>query len=519
MNCCSCLKDNVELYQHPLLRVPTCQSCCNLYNNTDFKAQHIGRNFLICSWCTNGEGELVQCEVCPRSFCTECIARNFGNQEVVVIKQMQHRWKCFCCEPSRLVDLCLAHNWDPGVRKSKVNYRGDKVINNDISKGREIIEIPVVNEENDETPDAFVYVTSFVFDEKVEVTNSPELLSCCSCANDCSTLSCPCQQKTGHVAYDFKGATTRSHPFGVFECNQRCTCHRSQCKNRVVTKGPMLPLEVFYCGSGKGWGVRCRVDIPSGTFVADYLGEILPESLTDARGKSRQCDGYLFALDHWARSESHWKAVELGLTVDKEERSNQVSSDKPLATNAEEEDLMRYLDEDLMTRLRTSGAIDRAHALGEHIIKSTTVNEESMQNWMRDQNRNQGAKSVAMEVAEENSEAVAKEPINKPTVSNRAAVYSVPISKLSGSQSSSCTESSSAMDDSSGSASSGYSSTSSYSTSASSSASLRSMNRSWAQKDKIAHTLLMNQAKHTLLERELEKKEEGELLTIDARSD
>ena len=47
--------------------------------------------------------------------------------------------------------------------------------------------------------------------------------------------------------------------------------------NRVVARGIKLPLEVFKT-EHKGWGVRCVVDIPVGSFVCDYAGLILTDS-------------------------------------------------------------------------------------------------------------------------------------------------------------------------------------------------------------------------------------------------
>lgn len=86
----------------------------------------------------------------------------------------------------------------------------------------------------------------------------------------------------------------------VYECHAGCRCH-SQCLNRVVGKGIQLPLELFRCTPPeKGWGVRCKEMIPSGTFVASYHGELLSEAECEQRGQATG-DEYLFNLDLWAR--------------------------------------------------------------------------------------------------------------------------------------------------------------------------------------------------------------------------
>lgn len=43
----------------------------------------------------------------------------------------------------------------------------------------------------------------------------------------------------------------------------------------------------------KGWGVRALQDIPKGTFVCEYVGEIILED----EAEMRQNDAYLFSLD------------------------------------------------------------------------------------------------------------------------------------------------------------------------------------------------------------------------------
>ena len=89
----------------------------------------------------------------------------------------------------------------------------------------------------------------------------------------------------------------------------------------MIGNGPQLPLEVFRCKDPrKGWGLRCKDDIypgnkktasrivysgsearsnllafvaflilircDAGTYVADYIGEVMQESLVETRGMS-----------------------------------------------------------------------------------------------------------------------------------------------------------------------------------------------------------------------------------------
>ena len=55
-----------------------------------------------------------------------------------------------------------------------------------------------------------------------------------------------------------------------------------------------MPLEVFMTRT-KGWGVRCAADIPTGTFVCSYVGELVHEAAVGELGD----DHYLFSLDYF----------------------------------------------------------------------------------------------------------------------------------------------------------------------------------------------------------------------------
>lgn len=79
----------------------------------------------------------------------------------------------------------------------------------------------------------------------------------------------------------------------IFECNDVCGCNKMLCKNRIVQNGTKLPLQVFECDDKvKGLGVQALTQIPLGSFVAEYIGEIL----TGAEADRRIDDSYFFDL-------------------------------------------------------------------------------------------------------------------------------------------------------------------------------------------------------------------------------
>ena len=67
----------------------------------------------------------------------------------------------------------------------------------------------------------------------------------------------------------------------IVQCSKNADC-KGECKRCVVkNNGPLKDLGVFY--SEKGWGVVALKDIPSGTYITDYAGEIIPQAYSDQK--------------------------------------------------------------------------------------------------------------------------------------------------------------------------------------------------------------------------------------------
>jgi SET domain-containing protein len=69
----------------------------------------------------------------------------------------------------------------------------------------------------------------------------------------------------------------------VYECNSSCRCQEN-CENRILQKGVRVKLEVFK-SRHKGWGVRAGEPIARGTFVCEYVGEVLNDQEANKRGE------------------------------------------------------------------------------------------------------------------------------------------------------------------------------------------------------------------------------------------
>lgn len=101
----------------------------------------------------------------------------------------------------------------------------------------------------------------------------------------------------GRFPYDDKGRIILEEGYMVYECNQNCHCSIS-CKNRVLQNGVQVKLEV-YKTENKGWAVRACEQILHGTFVCEYIGEVIDEQEATIRRKRYGEEGcnYLYEID------------------------------------------------------------------------------------------------------------------------------------------------------------------------------------------------------------------------------
>ncbi|KAK2638044.1 hypothetical protein Ddye_025839 [Dipteronia dyeriana] len=192
----------------------------------------------------------------------------------------------------------------------------------DITKGVENVKISLVDEFGNEDLPKFTYMQQCTIYQGAYIHISLARISdedcCSSCSGDClsSSIPCACARETGgEFAYTQQGLLkekfldaclsmlTGVHDQGLVycqdcplersknekfpeqckghiirkfikECWRKCGCNMN-CGNRVVQRGITCELQVFLTGDGKGWGLRTLQDLPKGTFVCEYVGEIL----------------------------------------------------------------------------------------------------------------------------------------------------------------------------------------------------------------------------------------------------
>ena len=206
----------------------------------------------------------------------------------------------------------------------------------DYSSGKELVPLTLVNEYDSSLPKTFEYVT-----DRIPLTSDIQIdkstIQGCSCLDNClDTTKCECWKKTydaiiaSHYyediiselkelfaqddenmenmkSYLYDALAKQGYGYrhgrllekihsGIYECNGKCKCD-SRCTNRCVQFGVNTLLQIYNTAE-KGWGVRTMYDLPAGTFLSFYAGEILNDEDANRRGVQKNMgDVYFTALD------------------------------------------------------------------------------------------------------------------------------------------------------------------------------------------------------------------------------
>ncbi|VVA93292.1 unnamed protein product [Arabis nemorensis] len=177
-------------------------------------------------------------------------------------------------------------SWKVVLKQSKLR---DASYNVDLAEGEENFPIYAVNEIDDEKPPSFIYTAKMIYPDWCK----PIPPKGCSCTKRCSeSRNCSCVAKNGgELPYNHDGAIVIPKPM-VYECGPLCKCP-SSCYLRVTQRGIKFQLEIFKTES-RGWGVRSINFISSGSFICEYVGELLEDKEAERRTGE---DEYLFDID------------------------------------------------------------------------------------------------------------------------------------------------------------------------------------------------------------------------------
>ena len=170
-------------------------------------------------------------------------------------------------------------------------------------------------------PSHFIYINETLYGPGVSKPDASFLVGCScyvidqtSSAGDrskarsgcCSHRECECiaQNPDGNPAYDSDGLLLPGTSV-IYECNKKCCCSifNQPCKNRVIQMGRQVSLTIIRLPDQRGWGVIANHDIPRGTFIDLYLGEVISTKeatrrfISDSQDKNSEIGSYLFDLD------------------------------------------------------------------------------------------------------------------------------------------------------------------------------------------------------------------------------
>ncbi|CAH0404469.1 unnamed protein product [Chilo suppressalis] len=221
----------------------------------------------------------------------------------------------------------------------------------DLSHGKENVPVPCVNYYDESLPEFCSYNTERTPTAGVPLNLDPEFLCGCDCTDDCEDKSkCACWRMTlegartiglddTNVGYVYK-RLPEPLPSGIYECNSRCKCKHT-CLNRVAQHPLQLKLQVFKT-LNRGWGIRALNDVPKGSFLCVYAGNLLTDATANMDGLN-EGDEYLAELDYIEVVEQMKEGYEEDIPeADKKlDRKNSAKSDESesgeLSSSAEED--------------------------------------------------------------------------------------------------------------------------------------------------------------------------------------
>lgn len=156
--------------------------------------------------------------------------------------------------------------------------------------------------------DEFNYITQNQYAIK-DLVFEKNINRCCDCTDNClDKQKCGCWRLT--VAKHLEREPTKNDFFEnrsrgytnlrlingqfheIVECGNECKCNADKCFNRVVQRGLQLKLQLFKT-INRGRGVRTLADLPPGTFVTSYIGEVLDQ---DGKKAAERSYTYQFTL-------------------------------------------------------------------------------------------------------------------------------------------------------------------------------------------------------------------------------
>ncbi|KAG5682648.1 hypothetical protein PVAND_011987 [Polypedilum vanderplanki] len=235
----------------------------------------------------------------------------------------------------------------------------------DISNGKEGMKIQCINAFDEQSPPPLEYSPHRIPMPGVNINTDPEFMSCCDCTNECFDKSkCACFQLTiqgakykdlmvedpEDISYVWKRLLAPV-PTGIYECNSRCKCSK-RCLNKVVQHPIQVKLQLYRTKS-RGWGLQSLHDIPKGTFICIYAGNLYSEKDANALCQGQDHgDEYFAELDLIENAEARKDGYESGVVNPDESDQEEQDSDSDYDDKNDSHD---YDDGDFVSKSKAIG--------------------------------------------------------------------------------------------------------------------------------------------------------------------
>lgn len=293
-------------------------------------------------------------------------------------------------------------DFDPSIQVL-ASYHVDKntcpLYIDDITDGKEGMKVNCINAFDNQRPPPLIYSAHRIPMNGVNINTDPEFMSCCDCTDECVDKSkCACFQLTirgakyknlmeedeENISYLWKRLLLVV-PTGIYECNSRCKCS-DRCLNKVVQHPVRVKMQL-YRTKARGWGLQSLHDIPKGTFLSIYAGNLYTEKDANALCQGLDHgDEYFAELDLIENAENRKEGYESGV-VYPEESEEEKDSDSDYDDKNDSHD---YEDGDFVSKTKASGQ-------REIVTRSSRTNQA-------DKNKNPGTSSSGVTPQRTNSE-------------------------------------------------------------------------------------------------------------------
>ncbi|CRL04037.1 CLUMA_CG017153, isoform A [Clunio marinus] len=183
---------------------------------------------------------------------------------------------------------------------------------------KEDIKVTIENDENFDNPPEFQYIVKNILPQLVTEENVLENKSIdgCSCTvqveetvESCGKDSQCCPKlckKPFMYKKDNKGMTILRLLKGIeiIECGDICACG-ADCINRLTQQRKTVDLCLFMT-KDRGWGLKTINDVSKGTYIIEYVGELIGEDEANQRTETT----YLFDLNEGIVADNRFHTID-----------------------------------------------------------------------------------------------------------------------------------------------------------------------------------------------------------------